>query len=117
MQIFLTRGLVAILWAAAVAVASDSLTKGVTAGAGILLVRYPAIDVVGSLLDERSQYCSARRLLLANAAPAPLRPSPSAWPRPELSRTSWPSSASGPSSVVPRSSSSRSGAVRSLATR
>ena len=33
MQLFLIRGFVATLWAA-VAVASDSLTKGVTAGAG-----------------------------------------------------------------------------------
>jgi uncharacterized membrane protein HdeD (DUF308 family) len=67
-RVFLTRGLVAIAWAAVFASASDSLTTGVSIGAGILLVLYPLIDVVGSLLDARGPQGSARRLLLANAA-------------------------------------------------
>jgi uncharacterized membrane protein HdeD (DUF308 family) len=68
MQLFLIRGLVAIAWAAVFAAASDSLRTGVTVGAGILLVLYPLIDVVASLIDARTQQGSARRLLLANAA-------------------------------------------------
>jgi uncharacterized membrane protein HdeD (DUF308 family) len=64
LQVFLTRGLVAIGWAAVFAAAADSLTVGV----GILLVIYPLIDVVGSLIDARSQHGSARQLLLAGAA-------------------------------------------------
>jgi uncharacterized membrane protein HdeD (DUF308 family) len=67
-QLFLTRGLVAIAWAAVFAAASDSLTTGVTVGAGVLLVLYPLIDLVASLIDARSQHGSARRPLLANAA-------------------------------------------------
>jgi uncharacterized membrane protein HdeD (DUF308 family) len=67
LPVFLTRGLIAIAWAVAFAVASDSATTGVTVGAGILLVLYPLIDVVGSLVDARYQQGSARRLLLANA--------------------------------------------------
>jgi uncharacterized membrane protein HdeD (DUF308 family) len=63
-QIFLTRGIVAIAWAVVFAAASDSLTVG----AGVLLVLYPLIDVVGSLFDARTQRGSSRRLLLANAA-------------------------------------------------
>jgi hypothetical protein len=62
------RGLVAIAWAATFAVAADSLTTGVTVGAGGLLVIYPLIDLVASLIDARSQHGSARQLLLANAA-------------------------------------------------
>jgi uncharacterized membrane protein HdeD (DUF308 family) len=68
LQLFLTRGLVAIVWAAVFAAAADSLTTGVTVGAGILLVIYPLIDVAASLIDARSQRGSARRLLLAGAA-------------------------------------------------
>jgi uncharacterized membrane protein HdeD (DUF308 family) len=68
LHLFLTRGLVAIAWAAAFAAVSDSLTTGVTVGAGVLLVRYPLIDVVASLVDARSQRGSARQLLLAGAA-------------------------------------------------
>jgi uncharacterized membrane protein HdeD (DUF308 family) len=68
MQVFLVRGLIAILWAIAFGVVSDSLTTEVTAGAAILLVLYPAIDSVGSLVDARTQHGSARRLLLGNAA-------------------------------------------------
>ena len=68
LRVFLTRGLVAIAWAAVFAVASNSLTTAVTVGAGVLLVLYPLIDVVGSLLDARRQHGSARRLLLSDAA-------------------------------------------------
>jgi uncharacterized membrane protein HdeD (DUF308 family) len=64
LQVFLTRGLVAIAWAAVFAAAADSLTVGV----GVLLVLYPLIDAVASVLDARSQHGSARQLLLANAA-------------------------------------------------
>jgi uncharacterized membrane protein HdeD (DUF308 family) len=67
-HLFLTRGLAAIAWAIVFAAASHSLTTGVTVGAGILLVIYPLIDVIGSLIDARSQRGSARQLLLADAA-------------------------------------------------
>jgi uncharacterized membrane protein HdeD (DUF308 family) len=65
---FLTRGLVAIAWAAVFVAVSDSLTTGVTVAAGILVVIYPLIDVAASLIDARSQRGPARRLLLAGAA-------------------------------------------------
>jgi uncharacterized membrane protein HdeD (DUF308 family) len=70
MQLFLIRGLVAIVWAAVfVAVSdSDSVTAGVSVAAGVLVVVYPLIDVAGSLFDARSQRGSARRVLLAGAA-------------------------------------------------
>jgi uncharacterized membrane protein HdeD (DUF308 family) len=68
LHLFLTRGLVAIAWAAVFAAVSDSLTTGVTVGAGVLLVLYPLIDVAASLIDARSQHGSARQLLLAGAA-------------------------------------------------
>jgi len=67
-RLFLIRGVVAIAWAAVFAAAAHSLTTAVTVGAGILLVLYPLIDVVGSVIDARSQTGSARRLLLADAA-------------------------------------------------
>jgi uncharacterized membrane protein HdeD (DUF308 family) len=67
-SLFLTRGLVAIVWSVVFAAASHSVTTAVTVGAGILLVIYPLIDVVGSLIDARSQRGSARQLLLADAA-------------------------------------------------
>ena len=63
MRLFLIRGLVAIAWVAVFAAVSDSLTTGVA----ILLVTYPVIDLVASLLDAREQGGSARRLLLLNA--------------------------------------------------
>ena len=63
-QLFVTRGVIAIAWAAIFAAASDSLTVG----AGVLLVLYPLIDVVASVIDARSQQGSARQLLLAGAA-------------------------------------------------
>ena len=68
LQVFLTRGVVAIAWAVVFAAASHSLTTAVTAGAGVLLVLYPLIDVVASVIDARSQQGSARQLLLAGAA-------------------------------------------------
>jgi len=68
MQLYVIRGLVAIVWAAVFAAVSDSLTTGVTVAAGTLLVLYPLIDVAASLIDARSQRGSARRLLLAGAA-------------------------------------------------
>jgi uncharacterized membrane protein HdeD (DUF308 family) len=67
-RVFLARGLVAIAWAAIFAAASNSLTTAVTVGAGVLLVLYPLIDMVASLIDARSQQGSARRLLFVNAA-------------------------------------------------
>ena len=68
MRVFLIRGLVAIAWAVAFAAVSDSLTTGVTVGAAVLLVLYPLIDAVASMIDARTQGGSARKLLLANAA-------------------------------------------------
>jgi uncharacterized membrane protein HdeD (DUF308 family) len=67
-RLFLTRGFVAIAWAAIFAAASNSLTTAVTVGVGVLLVLYPLIDVVASVTDARSQHGSARLLLLINAA-------------------------------------------------
>jgi uncharacterized membrane protein HdeD (DUF308 family) len=63
-HLFLIRGSVAIAWAAVFAMTADSLTVGI----GVLLVLYPLIDVLGSLIDARAQHGSARRLLLAGAA-------------------------------------------------
>jgi uncharacterized membrane protein HdeD (DUF308 family) len=63
-HLFLTRGLVAIAWAAVLAAAPNSLTIGV----GVLLVLYPLIDVAASLIDARSQDGSARQVLLIGAA-------------------------------------------------
>ena len=50
------------------AAVSESLTTGVTVGAGVLLVLYPLIDAVSSLIDARTQGGSSRQLLIANAA-------------------------------------------------
>ncbi|GAB3171799.1 membrane protein [Micromonospora palomenae] len=66
MYVFLTRGVIAIAWAAVFVAVSHSLTTDVTVGAGILLVLYPLIDAVASLIDARSQRGSARQLLLVN---------------------------------------------------
>jgi len=66
MHLFLIRGVVAVAWAAAFAAASGSKTA-VTVGVGVLVVIYPLIDVVASLIDARSQHGSARQLLLAGA--------------------------------------------------
>ena len=68
LRLFITRGVIAIAWAAVFAAVSDSLTTGVTVGAGILLVLYPLIDVVASLIDARNQRGSARQWLIVNAA-------------------------------------------------
>jgi uncharacterized membrane protein HdeD (DUF308 family) len=68
MHIFLTRGVIAVAWAAVFAAAAGSLTTEVTVGAGILLVIYPLIDVVASVIDARTQQGSAQRVLRANAA-------------------------------------------------
>ena len=68
MHLFLVRGLVAIAWAAVFAAAADSLSGSVTLGAGVLLVLYPLIDVIASVIDARTQRGPARRLLLAGAA-------------------------------------------------
>ena len=68
MRLFLTRGAVAIAWAAVFAAAAHSQTTAVTVGAGVLLVLYPLIDAVASVIDARSQQGSARQLLLAGAA-------------------------------------------------
>jgi uncharacterized membrane protein HdeD (DUF308 family) len=64
MHLFMVRGIIAIAWAAVFAMAADSLTLGV----GILLVAYPLIDVVASLVDARNQLGPARQLLLEGAA-------------------------------------------------
>jgi uncharacterized membrane protein HdeD (DUF308 family) len=63
-RLFLIRGLVAIAWAVVFALTSDSLTTGV----GVLLVLYPLIDAVASVIDARGQQGSARRPLELNAA-------------------------------------------------
>ena len=68
LHLFLTRGLIAIAWAAVFAAVASSLTTDVTVGAGILLVIYPLIDLVASLIDARGQTGSARKPLLVNAA-------------------------------------------------
>jgi uncharacterized membrane protein HdeD (DUF308 family) len=68
MQLFLIRGLIAVAWAAVFAATADSSTPGVAAGVGVLLVLYPLIDAVASLIDARTQRGSARQLLVANAA-------------------------------------------------
>jgi uncharacterized membrane protein HdeD (DUF308 family) len=62
-RLFLIRGVVAITWAAVFAAVADSPTFGI----GALLVLYPLIDVVASLVDARGQDGSARWLLLAGA--------------------------------------------------
>jgi hypothetical protein len=67
-RLFLTRGLVAIAWAAIFAAASRSLTTAVTVGVGVLLVLYPLIDMVASVIDARHQHGSGRQLLLIDAA-------------------------------------------------
>lgn len=68
MHLFLSRGLVAIAWAAVFAAVSGSLTSAVSIGAGVLLAIYPLIDMVAAVIDARSQHGSARSLLLADAA-------------------------------------------------
>jgi small-conductance mechanosensitive channel len=67
-QLFLIRGLLALVWDVVFAVTSRSLSTDVTVGVGILLVIYALIDVVASLIDARGQRGSAGRLLRADAA-------------------------------------------------
>jgi uncharacterized membrane protein HdeD (DUF308 family) len=63
-NLFLTRGLLAIAWAAVFVTVADDLTTGTK----ILVVLYPVIDMVASLIDARGQQGSARQLLNVNAA-------------------------------------------------
>ena len=67
-HVFLVRGAIAIIWAAAFAAIAGSATTPLTVAAGAVLVLYPLIDAVASQLDARTQHGHARRLLLANAA-------------------------------------------------
>ena len=67
LHVFLIRGVMAIAWAIVFAALANSLTTGVTIGAGVLLVLYPLSDAAASLIDARSQQGSGRQLLLANA--------------------------------------------------
>jgi uncharacterized membrane protein HdeD (DUF308 family) len=67
MRVFLIRGVIAIAWAATFATVAASLTTTVTVVAGVLLVLYPLIDAVATLIDARSQHGSARQWLLINA--------------------------------------------------
>jgi hypothetical protein len=67
LRLFLIRGLMAIAWAVAFAVTSDSLTAGV----GVLLVRYPLIDAVASIINARGQQGSAGQLLEVTLQSAP----------------------------------------------
>ena len=67
-RLFLSRGVVAIAWSAVFAAVSDLATTGVTVGAAVLLVIYPLIDVVASVIVARGQRGSAGQLLLAGAA-------------------------------------------------
>jgi uncharacterized membrane protein HdeD (DUF308 family) len=67
LRIFLIRGVIAIAWAIVFAVLANSLTTSVTVVAGVLLVLYPLIDAVATLIDARSQHGSARQWLLVNA--------------------------------------------------
>lgn len=62
-RVFLVRGLIAIAWAIAFAMVSDSLSTG----AAILIVAYPLIDAVASAVDARSQTGETRRVLELNA--------------------------------------------------
>jgi uncharacterized membrane protein HdeD (DUF308 family) len=68
LHVFLIRGVIAIAWAVAFAAVADSVTTAVSVAAGVLLVVYPLIDVVASLIDARTQRGSARQILLAGAA-------------------------------------------------
>ncbi|MDG4781999.1 DUF308 domain-containing protein [Micromonospora sp. WMMD961] len=58
-RIYLVRGLVAIAWAAGFSTVSDSLTA-ITV---VLLIAYPLIDVVASLLDAREDPGTPARTL------------------------------------------------------
>jgi uncharacterized membrane protein HdeD (DUF308 family) len=62
-RLFRVRGLLAVAWAVVIALTADDLTTGV----GVLLVLYPLIDAVASVIDARGQRGSARQLLELNA--------------------------------------------------
>ncbi|TWF74577.1 short repeat uncharacterized protein DUF308 [Pseudonocardia hierapolitana] len=62
LRIYLVRGIVAIAWAAGFAAVSGSLTAVTVA----LLIIYPLIDVVASLLDAREDPGPARTLQIFN---------------------------------------------------
>ncbi|MEH1168693.1 DUF308 domain-containing protein [Micromonospora sp. CPCC 205539] len=65
LRIYLVRGLIAIAWAAGFSAVSDSLTAATV----VLLISYPLIDVVASLLDAREDPGTpARRLQIFNTA-------------------------------------------------
>jgi hypothetical protein len=53
LRVFLIRGVIAIVWAAVFVAAAGSLTTNVTVVAGVLLVLYPLIDAVATLIDAR----------------------------------------------------------------
>jgi uncharacterized membrane protein HdeD (DUF308 family) len=67
-RIFLTRGLIAIAWAAVFMGVAHAQRGDVKVGAGILLVLYPLIDVIGTGLDAEREHGSERQWLLFNAA-------------------------------------------------
>jgi uncharacterized membrane protein HdeD (DUF308 family) len=67
LRVFLIRGVIAIAWAVIFTVVVNSLTTDVTVVAGVLLIMYPLIDAVATLIDARTQHGSARQLLLLNA--------------------------------------------------
>jgi uncharacterized membrane protein HdeD (DUF308 family) len=70
LRVFLIRGLIAITWAAAFVAVSGWQTSSPTIGVGaaVLLVVYPLIDAVATLIDARGQHGTARQWLLINAA-------------------------------------------------
>jgi uncharacterized membrane protein HdeD (DUF308 family) len=63
MQLFLIRGLAALAWAIGFATVSDSLATT----AAVLLVAYPTIDLIASLIDAEGQRGSTRTLLRVDA--------------------------------------------------
>src|SRR4029450_8138464 len=67
LRVFLIRGVIAIAWAVIFTAVANSLTTDVTVVAGVLLILYPLIDAVATLIDARTQHGSARQLLLLNA--------------------------------------------------
>jgi hypothetical protein len=83
---------------------SDSLTTGVE----VLLVLYPLIDAVASVIDARGQHGSARQLLELNAAVSAVAAVALGIAATGDKVTSSSSSACGPCSRAARSSSSPS---------
>jgi uncharacterized membrane protein HdeD (DUF308 family) len=67
LRVFLIRGVIAIAWAVVFAAVAGSLRTSVMVVAGVLLVLYPLIGTVATLIDARSQRGSARQWLLVNA--------------------------------------------------